>query len=187
MGLPDKSTKALPMSKGIIFGLFLYLCATPVFAGRPEALQPNPDDEQQIDQMFDLTNRLRAERRLPILGLDARLCAAAALHAAEMARYNYVSDRGHGIFPSNPGSRAWACGYAWSSIGETVCAGSPDVASVMSSWLHSPRHERVLMDAGYQEAGIGVVRGPTRTYWVLMVATKPENSPGGRAYGISGQ
>jgi len=29
--------------------------------------------QQQIERMFDLTNRLRAERKLPILALDARL------------------------------------------------------------------------------------------------------------------
>jgi uncharacterized protein YkwD len=172
------------MSKGIIIGFFFYLCATPVLAGDSAGPQSNPDDQKQVDRMFDITNRLRAERRLPILGLDARLCAAAALHAEEMARYNYVSDRGHGFFSSNPGSRAWACGYAWSSIGEAVCAGSPDVGSVMTSWLRSRRHERLLLDEGYQEAGIGVARGPTRTYWVLMLATKPENSPAGRAYGL---
>ena len=123
------------MSKELFWAFFLFLCATSIFGKNPDLSQPVPDQEQQIDRMFDLTNRIRAERRLPILGLDARLCNAAAVHAEEMARYNYVSDRGHGIFGSNPGSRAWACGYAWSSIAETVSAGSSDVRSVLTSWL----------------------------------------------------
>ena len=165
------------MSKGLFWALFLFACATSALGKKPTVAVPVPDEEQQIDQMFDWTNRLRAERRIPILGLDARLCHAATVHAEEMARYNYVSDRGHGIFPvrSNPGSRAWACGYAWSSIAETVCGGSSDVGSVLSSWLRSRAHARILMDPQYQDVGIGIARGSNRTYWVLMLATKPEN------------
>lgn len=171
------------MGKGLFLAFFLFASVTSVFGQKPDPAQPVPDDEQKIDRMFDLTNHLRAERRLPILGLDARLCRAAAVHAEEMARYNYVSDRGPGIFPmrSNPGSRAWASGYAWSSIAETVCAGSSDVVSVLKSWLQSRAHARILLDPEYQDAGIGIARGATRTYWVFMVATRPPNSaPGGR-------
>jgi uncharacterized protein YkwD len=171
------------MGKRLFWALFLFACETSVFGQKPDLPQPVPDDEQKIDRMFDLTNRLRAERRIPILGLDARLCHAALVHAEEMAGYNYVSDRGPGIFPlrSNPGSRAWASGYAWSTIAETVCAGSSDVVSVLKSWLGSRAHARILMDPEYQDAGIGIARGATRTYWVVVLATRPPNSaPGTR-------
>jgi len=174
------------MIKGLFWALFSFVCVTSALGKKPTIAVPVPDEEQQIDQMFDLTNRLRAERRIPILGLDARLCHAATVHAEEMARYNYVSDRGHGIFPirSNPGSRAWACGYAWSSIAETVCGGSSDVGSVLGSWLRSRAHAHILMDSQYQDAGIGIARGSTRTYWVLMLGTRPENSSPGRSWGM---
>ncbi len=65
------------MSKGLFWALFLFACATSALGKKPTVAVPVPDEEQQIDQMFDLTNRLRAERRIPILGLDARLCHAA--------------------------------------------------------------------------------------------------------------
>ena|SRR5260221_2842625 len=65
------------MSKGLFWALFLFACATAALGMKPTVSVPAPDEEQQIDQMFDLTNRLRAERRIPILGLDARLCHAA--------------------------------------------------------------------------------------------------------------
>jgi len=174
------------MSKGLFLVFAWLVCATTTF-GKNSDLPPEvPGEQQQIDRMFDLTNRIRAERRIPILGLDARLCHAAAVHAEEMARYNYVSDRGHGIFPmrSNPGSRAWACGYAWSAIAETVCGGSSDVASVLKSWLSSRSHARILMDPQYQDAGIGMARGVTRTYWVLLLATRPPNSSPGRSWNL---
>jgi uncharacterized protein YkwD len=174
------------MGKRLFSAVFLVACATTTFGKEPDLQAPAPYEQQQIDRMFDLTNRLRAARKLPILGLDARLCHAAAVHAEEMCRYNYVSDRGHGIFPmqSNPGSRAWASGYAWSDIAETVCAGSSDVASVLNSWLSSRAHARILMDPVYIDAGIGLARGSTRTYWVLMLATRPPNSSPGRSWNL---
>jgi uncharacterized protein YkwD len=174
------------MGKRLFSAFFLFACTTTALGKEPELPPPGSTELQQIDRMFDLTNRLRAARKLPILGLDARLCQAAAMHAAEMCRYNYVSDRGHGIFPmqSNPGSRAWASGYAWSDIGETVCAGSPDVASVLNSWLNSRAHARILMDPVYMDAGIGLAKGATRTYWVMMLATRPSNSSAGKSWNL---
>ncbi|HYZ73357.1 MAG TPA: CAP domain-containing protein [Chthoniobacterales bacterium] len=174
------------MGKRLFSAFFLVACATTTFGKEPDLPCPAPYEQQQIDRMFDLTNRLRAARKLPILGLDARLCHAAAVHAEEMRRYNYVSDRGHGIFPlqSNPGSRAWASGYAWSDIAETVCAGSSDVASVLNSWLSSRAHARILIDPVYMDAGIGLARGATRTYWVMMLATRPSNSSPGKSWNL---
>jgi uncharacterized protein YkwD len=87
------------MSKGLFWAFFLFVCVTSTHGKNPVAVVPAPDEEQQIDRMFDMTNRLRAQRRIPILGLDARLCHAATVHAEEMARYNYISDGGPGIFP----------------------------------------------------------------------------------------
>ena len=85
---------------------------------------------------------------------------------------------------SNPGSRVWASGYAWPDIAETVCAESSDVASVLNSWLSSRAHARILMDPVYMDAGIGLARGATRTYWVLMLATRPPNNSPSRSWNL---
>jgi uncharacterized protein YkwD len=142
------------MGKGLFWTFFLVAWVTSALGEKPDLPPPVPDQQQRIDRMFDLTNRLRAARKIPILGLDARLCHAAALHAEEMCRYNYIS------------------------------GGSPDVASVLKSWLSSRAHARILMDPQYYDAGIGLARGATRTYWVLMLATRPSNSSPGRSWGL---
>jgi uncharacterized protein YkwD len=165
------------MSKGLFWVFFLGFCTTSVLAEKPDVPQPVSGEDQRIERMFGLVNRIRAERRIPILGLDASLCHSAAVHAEEMARYNYVSDRGPGVFPlrSSPGSRASASGYRWYTIAEAVCAGSPDAVSVLNTWLRSRTHVHILFDAQYYDAGIGVAQGATRTYWVLVLATRPPN------------
>jgi uncharacterized protein YkwD len=162
------------MGKGLFWAFLLFVCATTTFADKPGLVRPIQDEEKQIGLMLDSTNYVRNQRRIAAVSLDPRLCRAAAQHAEEMARYNYVSDHGRGIFltRSNPGMRAWANGYAWASIAETVCAGSPNVASVLNSWLRSAAHARILTDVQYQDAGIGIARSSTRTYWVLMLARK---------------
>ncbi|HTD15735.1 MAG TPA: CAP domain-containing protein [Chthoniobacterales bacterium] len=63
-------------------------------------------------------------------------------------------------------------------------AESSDVASVLRSWLNSRGHARILMDPEYQDAGIGIARGVTRTYWVLMLAAKPRNSSPGKSWNL---
>ena len=186
MGSPNRINQEGINGQKVIFGSLFGRMRDHDFWQRTGSSGPGSLRATADRRMFDLTNRLRAARKLPILGLDARLCHAAAVHAEEMRRYNYVSDRGHGIFPmqSNPGSRAWASGYAWSDIAETVCAGSSDVASVLNSWLSSRAHARILMDPVYIDAGIGLARGSTRTYWVLMLATRPPNSSPGRSWNL---
>ena len=59
------------MGKGLFWTFFLVACATSALGEKPDLLPPVPDQQQQVDRMFDLTNRLRAARKIPILGLDA--------------------------------------------------------------------------------------------------------------------
>jgi hypothetical protein len=58
------------MGKGLFLTFFLVACTTSAL-GEKSDLPPVPDEQRQIDRMFDLTNRLRAARKIPILGLDA--------------------------------------------------------------------------------------------------------------------
>jgi len=122
------------MSKGLFWALFLFACATAALGMKPTVSVPAPDEEQQIDQMFDSTNRLRAERRIPILGLDARLCHAATVHAEEMARYNYVSDRAHAIRVRGADKTNGFCGArSWRNLFELESHRSP-ASTQKTSW-----------------------------------------------------
>jgi uncharacterized protein YkwD len=151
--------------------LFL-LCAIRAFGQKPDLLLPVPEERQQISQMLSDINQLRTQQRLPSLTLDSRLCQAARQHAEDMARYNYFSHGGRSrfFFGSSPGSRAEACGYYWKSIAENLCAGYRTVQDAFQSWVLSAEHYRNLTDPRYVDAGLGVARGPTRTYWVALFA-----------------
>jgi uncharacterized protein YkwD len=131
-----------------------------------------PGEQQQIGQMLSDINQLRTQHHLSSLTLDPRLCQAAREHAEDMAQYNYFSHRGRRriFFASNPGSRATASGYQWKAIAENICAGYRNVPAAFQSWVLSAEHYRNLTDPRYLDAGVGIARTATRTYWVLLLA-----------------
>ena len=52
------------MGKRLFSAFFLAACATTTFGKKPDLPPPTPYQLQQIERMFDLTNRLRASRKL---------------------------------------------------------------------------------------------------------------------------
>ena len=162
------------MGKGLFSACFLFVFVTSLWAKDKANLPPVQDETQQIGRMLAGMNSIRTHRRIPAVCLDRSLARAATEHAEDMARHNYLSDHGRGIFlaRSTPGTRAWANGYAWANIGETICAGSPDADSVLNSWLRSAAHLRILTYPWYLDAGIGIARSSTRTYWVVMLGRR---------------
>jgi len=148
------------------------LCALRSFGQKPDSLLGLPAEQQQISQMFSYLNQFRTQHGLPSLTLDRRLCQAARQHAEDMAQYSYFSHRGrrHFLFASSPGSRAAACGYQWKAIAENMCSGYRNASAAFQSWVLSAEHYRNLTDSRYRDAGIGVARSSTGTYWVLLLA-----------------
>ena len=157
---------------GLLLAILIPLCAIRSFGQKPDLLLPVPAEQQQISQMLSDINQLRTRHGLPSLTLDARLCRAARRHAEDMAQYNYFGHRGRKrfLFASGPGTRATANGYQWTAIAENICAGNKNASAAFQNWALSAEHYRNLMDPRYLDAGIGVARSPTKTYWVLLLA-----------------
>ena len=86
------------------------------------------------------------------LRLDARLAAAAAAHAHDMARHGFV--RHEGSDGSSPGERATRAGYRWRGIAENVAGGQTTARQVVQEWLHSPVHCAALMRPELTEMGV---------------------------------
>jgi uncharacterized protein YkwD len=111
-----------------------------------------------------LINQRRAERRLPGLRFSASLAAAAQSYSAEMDALDFFShDSPTG---STPLSRITKAGYiagasTW-GIGENIAwgngaSGSP--AAIVSMWMNSPGHRRIILTREFRHVGIGVVVG----------------------------
>lgn len=101
---------------------------------------------------------------------DEQLFAAAAGHAADMARNDYFAhDSRDGRTFSQ---RITDAGYAWSAVGENIAAGQADVAQVITAWMDSPGHCVNIMSTSFTEVAVACVRDDASTYtqyWAMSL------------------
>ena len=75
---------------------------------------------------------------------------------------------------STVGDRLTAAGYQWSTVGENIAAGYPDLASVMAGWLSSPGHCANIMNPAFADVGVAFQAGTSsntyNTYWGMVLA-----------------
>ena len=108
---------------------------------------------------------------------DDRLHLAARRHSDDMVERHYFSH-------DSPGGRdvadrvrrtGWPSGRSRWRAGEALAWGTNSAStprSLVTGWMRSPGHRRILLDASYDEVGIGVARGaPGRSESNAMTVT----------------
>jgi uncharacterized protein YkwD len=133
----------------------------PADAPSPESAAPDP----LATELLERHNRERAEAKKPPLALDAKLTAAARVHARDMAEHGKMSHEGSD--GSTPAQRIERQGYHGRKSGENVAFGQPAAEAVMTSWMNSPHHrENILGD--YSEMGAARVEDADgNPYWCV--------------------
>jgi uncharacterized protein YkwD len=126
-------------------------------------------------RVVELVNVARSKSRrcgsekfaaVPSLDVSHELNEAAAGHAREMARKNFFDHRGRD--GSTPKERVMHAGYEPRLTGENIAFGPETAEEVVAGWLASPDHCQNIMDARFQDIGVGVATGRKRgrIYWV---------------------
>jgi uncharacterized protein YkwD len=102
----------------------------------------------------------------PPLNVSRDLNDAAADHARDMARKKYFEHRGRD--GSEPKDRVIRAGYEPRLTGENIALGPESAEEVVAGWLDSPGHCANIMDARFQDIGVGLAtgRGRGQIYWV---------------------
>ena len=96
------------------------------------------------------------------LSFNQQLEDAAQAHAEDMARRGYFEhDTPDGVTPFD---RMRAAGYQGGLMGENIAQGYRDAESVVQGWIDSPGHCRNLMNADFDELGVGYY--PEGNQWV---------------------
>ena len=96
------------------------------------------------------------------LAWNDRLEQAAFGHSDDMATHDYFAHESQD--GRTPADRVSAVGYAWSSIGENIAAGYPDVAAVFDGWMASPGHCANIMNAAFRELGMACADNAASQY-----------------------
>jgi uncharacterized protein YkwD len=104
-------------------------------------------------QLLDLTNRSRANSGLPMLRMDPRLCRAARLHSANMARYHMMS---HSLEGKSHQHRTLEAGYPSGLVAENICHGQANPQGAINAWLNSYGHRINMLSYQYSDLGVGI-------------------------------
>lgn len=104
----------------------------------------------------------------PALAWQTQLTSAAYGHSRDMADQNYFSH--DSLDGRTMATRVTATGYGWSSLGENIAAGQPDVSAVIAAWMGSDGHCANIMNPRFTEFGLACARNDAsryRIYWTL--------------------
>jgi uncharacterized protein YkwD len=126
-------------------------------------LLPSPEDLTLVrEATLCLINKERADRQERPLALNGALQQAAEAHSLDMVTNDYFSH----ISPNGlrPAERVLAAGYianplAGYSIGVNIAWATSNLVTpeaVVAAWVNSPDHLENILDATYQDTGIGV-------------------------------
>lgn len=120
-----------------------------------------------------LVNAYRRQVGLNTLSSNAKLNAAAAAHARDMAKRNRLSHTGGD--GSSHVVRAKRAGYG-PFVTENVAAGQRSTAEVMRGWIGSSGHRKNLKMDPATHYGFAHARAPGTKYkdfWVLLIGRPP--------------
>jgi uncharacterized protein YkwD len=134
--------------------------APPVTSPPPAPVVPPPaasvDPNQAAAEFFDDTNAARADAGVAPLAWRADVADMAVAHSADMAQQGSIW---HGSFVTTGTLVALNA----SSVGENVGMGG-GVAQVHEAFLNSPHHRDNILDAVFNQVGIGVIVSGATVY-----------------------
>jgi uncharacterized protein YkwD len=162
---------------GYINRLFAVLTVVALTSGASasDAVVGRESDALVRKRVVELVNAARGQSRrcgserfaaAAPLSPSRQLNDAAAGHARDMARRRFFEHRG--ADGSQPKERVLRAGYQPRLTGENIALGPESAEEVVAGWLASPGHCANIMDARFQDIGVGLATGRKRgqIYWV---------------------
>lgn len=110
---------------------------------------------EQEKALLQLTNTERAREGLPPLQANQKLFQAARGHSENMAKHERLD---HTLNGKGPGERLSDVGYQHLGWGENIAAGQQTPEEAITTWMSSPGHRGNILNASYQEIGLGIAR-----------------------------
>jgi uncharacterized protein YkwD len=125
-------------------------------AAEEKGREPGPAPSADEKAVLELTNKVRADRQLPLLTVNATLTKVARAHSANMAKQEKME---HVLDGKTPAERVKAAGYDYARVGENVAVGeNVSVRRIVEGWMASKGHRENILEPEYAETGIGTAR-----------------------------
>ncbi|KOV58019.1 stress protein [Streptomyces sp. NRRL WC-3618] len=137
-------------------------------AGAPSGTSGSPDPAAA--GFLALVNSARVAAGSPTVSLDARLCAAARAHTADMAsagRLGTESRDGTSVH-----QRVTSTGYTYLTVGEHLVSGPRTPEEFVDYCLRTEQARRTLHEPAFTQVGLAFVTGSGTgdTYWTALWA-----------------
>jgi uncharacterized protein YkwD len=135
--------------------------AVPVARADPT---PLPGCDARAETVVALLDEDRAANGIGSLVVDAGLCRAAAVHAAQ----NAAQDR---MFHDGLSEDVAAQHVTWHSLGEVLgyWHPTPDAASINRMWMGSQEHRPIILTPGFTRVGVGWAQAANGDWFVSAI------------------
>ena len=121
----------------------------------------NIEDNNKVNEMFNLINEKRKQEGVKELKLDDKLCKLAQLKAEDMVANDYFSHESPNL--GNPFEMMKNNNIEYMTAGENI-AGYKDVEGSVNAWMNSKAHKDNILSNGYNYTGIGVAKSEKYGY-----------------------
>ena len=161
-----------------MYGFRVVILSLAIVVAPIGAVADGPADPA-IKALLEAHNSEREKEHLGALKLSPKLCEAARIHAADMAKHEKLDHTGSD--GSSVADRVKRVGYLYVRVGENIAMGQKSVDEVMSTWMNSPGHRANIL-ANYTEMGASRVEDSEGTnYWCVdfgipMPKLKPDEA-----------
>ena len=118
-------------------------------------------------RMLDSVNSLRAAAGRPAVQLDAKLNAAAATHAKDMANQNRPWH--FGSDGSSPVDRVQRIGYGGKLVGEVISETYETELETLGAWMEQPDTRRIIMSGEARNMGFSWHQENNGKIWWTLV------------------
>lgn len=138
-----------------------------IYVGQVIMIPDTKSLQSHEQQVFEIVNRERANRGLPLLKLNAELSRVARFKSQDMIDKNYFSHQSPTY--GSPFQMMQKFGLRFSAAGENIAYGQRTAQEVMSTWMNSAGHKANILSQAYTNIGIGVAKAANGTlYWTQM-------------------
>lgn len=138
-----------------------------IYVGQTILIPDTKSLQSHERQVFEIVNRERANRGLPLLKLNAELSRVARFKSQDMIDKNYFSHQSPTY--GSPFQMMQKFGLRFSAAGENIAYGQRTAEEVMRTWMNSAGHRANILSQAYTNIGIGVAKAANGTlYWTQM-------------------
>lgn len=133
----------------------------------PVPQQPTTGISAFNQQVLDLTNAERTKAGLAPLKYNAELSNVAKIKSEDMRDKKYFNHTSPTY--GSPFTMMSNFGIKYTAAGENIAAGYTTPQAVVTGWMNSPGHRQNILNANYNQIGIGYAAGGSYGhYWTQM-------------------